>query len=60
MRGRRELGGTRISSTRVVGKILPTVVRETTLLVGGVEMLLVVRDALPVELLVALAQLWTS
>ncbi len=53
MRGRRELGGTRISSTRVVGKILPTAVRvETALLVGGVEMafrlvLLVVRDALP-------------
>ena len=57
MRCRRELGGTRISSTRVVGKILPTAVRENALLVGGVEtafraVLLVVRDALPVEPLV--------
>ena len=57
MRGRREFGGTRISSTRVIDKILPTAVRgETALLVVSVEaafkpMLLVVIDALPVELL---------
>ena len=57
LRGRRELGGTRISSTRVVGKILPTAVRKNALLVGGMEtafrpVLLVVRGALPAELLI--------
>ena len=58
MRGRRELRGTRISSTRVVGKILPTAVRgETALLLVRKEaairpVLQVVRDALPAELLV--------
>ena len=62
MRGRRELGGTGINSTRVVGKILPTAVRgETALLVVREEaafrpVLLVVRDALSVELLVVFSK----
>ena len=58
MRGRRELGGIRISSTMVVGKILPTAVRgDTALLMVRKEaafrpVLQVVRDTLLAELLV--------